>query len=70
MDDQKIIVEIDQKGFITVKAKGMTGAACIDGVTRLLKDIAVITDIDKTDEYYGTTGVQEKKKSKVTARRE
>lgn len=55
MTEERITVKIDGKGFITVSAKGMEGPACVDGVTSLLREIAVITEIDKTDEYYGTT---------------
>lgn len=69
-EEESIRVEIDEKGFIVVKAKGMSGPACIDGVTRLLKEIAVITEIDKTDEYYGTVGHKQGAKSKIELRRE
>ncbi|MEX2680626.1 MAG: DUF2997 domain-containing protein [Candidatus Sigynarchaeota archaeon] len=67
-DEQKIIVEIDEKGFIKATAKGMSGPACIDSVTRLLKEIAVVTDIDKTDEYYGHVSRKEGTRSSIESR--
>lgn len=69
MDEEKVTVEIDEKGFIRATAKGLSGPACIDGVTRLLKDIAVISSIDKTDDYYGQVGVKTETESKIKTKR-
>jgi hypothetical protein len=69
MDEEKVTVEIDEKGFIRATAKGLSGPACIDGVTRLLKDIAVISSIDKTDEFYGQVRVKNETESKLKTKR-
>ncbi len=69
MSEEKIMVEIDEKGFIRATAKGLSGPSCIDGVTKILKDIAVISEIDKTDEFYGKVEIKQASESKINIKR-
>ncbi len=52
MEEEKIIVKIDKNGNITSEVKGVVGPSCVSKVEELLRDIAEIEDMKKTDEYY------------------
>ena len=48
----KITVKIDEKGDILVETRGILGPSCLEEVKKLLEEIAAITEMRKTDEYY------------------
>lgn len=49
---EEISIEIDENGEIFIETNGIRGPACIDQVEELLKDLAVVSDTNKSDEYY------------------
>ena len=50
--EKRIIVTIDKEGQISAKTEGITGAVCLKELETLMKDIAEMQDIRKTDEYF------------------
>ena len=52
MVEGKITVKIDERGEIEVTTRNIKGPSCVNEITELLKDLASITDMKKTDEYY------------------
>ena len=68
MTEEEITVTIDEKGEMSVKTRGILGPACIDEVSRLLEELAIITEVNKTDEYHMKAQVQEAVKTKQVVR--
>ena len=52
MAEQTIIITIDENGKITAETSGIKGEVCLDQLQDLLEDIAPLTSLKKTDEYY------------------
>lgn len=65
MAEEKITIKIDKNGKIIAHVEGIKGPSCVDEVLKLLEDIAYVQEITKTDEYYATPHVVQKKKVKV-----
>lgn len=67
MTEGKIEVKINEKGEIAVETHGILGPACLDEVNKLLENIAAITSVNKTDEYYmkGNVSIQRSVKQEV-----
>lgn len=63
MEEEKIIVKIDKEGNIVSEVKGVAGPSCVDKISELLRDIAEIEDMTKTDEYYMDVEVINKTKT-------
>ena len=49
---EEISIEIDENGEIFIETNGIRGPACIDQVEELLKDLAVVSAPNKSEEYY------------------
>ena len=49
---EEISIEIDENGEIFIETHGIKGPVCIDQVENLLKDLAIVSEINKSDEYY------------------
>ncbi|HID15494.1 MAG TPA: DUF2997 domain-containing protein [Candidatus Atribacteria bacterium] len=65
MGEERIIIKIDNEGNISSEVKGVHGPTCLDKIEELLRDIAEIEDMKKTDEYFmevDTVRVQKNKK--------
>lgn len=50
-----------------VETRGILGPSCLEEVNKLLKEIASVTEVRKTDEYYlkGKAHVQTRAKQEV-----
>ena len=68
MTEGKITVKVNEKGEMVVETKNIVGPACLDEVSKLLEEIASITDVRKTDEYYMKTDVQVQTQAKQEVR--
>lgn len=64
MEEEKIIIKIDKKGSITSEIKGVIGPSCVDKIEELLRDIAEIEDMRKTDEYFMDVNVYNTQKTR------
>lgn len=62
---EEISIEIDENGEIFIETNGIRGPACIDQVEELLKDLAVVSDTNKSDEFYMDNSVQVARKDVV-----
>ncbi|GAB7016334.1 hypothetical protein JCM10550A_17020 [Methanogenium cariaci] len=49
---EEITIEIDENGEIFIETNGIKGPACIAQVEELLKELAIVSDTNKSDEYY------------------
>jgi len=65
LPEEKITVRISNNGKIVVHVTGIKGPSCVDEVLKLLEDIAYVQEIIKTDEYYATPHITQKKKVEV-----
>jgi DUF2997 family protein len=52
MMSEEITIEIDENGEIFIETNGIKGPACIAQVEELLKELAIVSDTNKSDEYY------------------
>ena len=52
MKEGTIEIRIDEKGDLRIETHNILGPACIEEVEKILKEIASITDVQKTDEFY------------------
>lgn len=52
MTEEKIILEIDDDGNLDITTLGIKGPKCVEEVLKILEDLAAITELDKTDEFY------------------
>ena len=68
MTEERIQIIINEKGELIVESHGIQGPKCIDEIHKLLEDIALSVELEKTDEYYmgGDVTIQKK----VDVRRE
>ncbi len=57
MSEGKITVKINEKGEIVAETRNILGPSCLEEITKLLEEIAAITEVRKTDEYYMKTKV-------------
>lgn len=62
--EQRIEIEIDENGVISAKTEGFKGEACIEELQKLLEGVALITEFNKTDEYYQKVDVKTTQKQK------
>lgn len=67
MAEGKITVKINEKGEIMMETRGILGPSCLEEVNKLLEEIASVTEVKKTDEYYmkGKAQVQTSVKQEV-----
>ena len=63
MTEGKITVRINEKGEIVAETHNILGPSCLEEVTKLLEEIATITEVRKTDEYYMKANVLQKVKA-------
>lgn len=52
MTEGKITIKINEKGEMVIETHGIHGPACMEEVNILLEEMAAITEVNKTDEYY------------------
>lgn len=52
MSKEKIIIKIDEKGELVLETKGIKGPTCLDEALKLIEELALVTEVRKTDEYY------------------
>ena len=52
MKDEKIKIVIDENGEIFVETDGILGPACVEEITKIMKDAAIAIEANKTDEYH------------------
>lgn len=52
MTDEKIKVIIDENGEIFVETNGILGPACVDEIAKIMKDVGIAFESNKTDEYH------------------
>lgn len=64
MTEEKITIVIDDQGEMLVKTKRILGPACVEEVEKLLEEMALITEINRTDEYHMRENVSEAVKTK------
>ena len=57
MSEKKIVIDISDKGEIKAETFGMQGTDCLNELDKLLKDLALESNIVKKDEFFkeGTT---------------
>jgi len=60
MTEGKIEIKIDEKGEIEAETRGILGPKCLEEVNKLLEDLAAVTSVNKTDEYYMKSEVNTK----------
>jgi len=63
MPEGKITVRINEKGEIFAETRNILGPSCLEEVTKLLEEIASITEVRKTDEYYMKAKVSQETKA-------
>ncbi len=69
MSEEKIIIKIDEKGELVLETKGIKGPTCLDEALKILEDLALITEVRKTDEYYMEGKVKVQTNVKVEVRK-
>lgn len=52
MGEEIINIDIDENGEIFIETNGIKGPACTEEVEKLLKELAIVTDTNKSDEYF------------------
>ena len=52
MAEKKIVVDIDETGEIKAETFGMQGTECLEDLDKLLKDLALQTEVVKKAEFY------------------
>lgn len=52
MSEEIINIDIDENGAIFIETNGIKGPACVEEVERLFKELALVTDTNKSDEYF------------------
>ena len=60
MKEQRINSTINEDGSLDLKTDGIKGEACLSEVEELLDELADITEVKKTDEYYQKVNVSQK----------
>lgn len=63
--EQRIDIEIDENGVISAKTEGFKGETCIEELQKLLEGLALITEFNKTDEYYQKVDIKTQQKQKL-----
>jgi hypothetical protein len=52
MKEQKIVVNVREDGSFDAETFGFEGTDCIDELSKLMKDLAVVTKTEKKPEFY------------------
>ena len=60
MKEQRINIIINEDGSLDLKTDGIKGESCLSEVEELLDELADITEVEKTDEYYQKVNVSQK----------
>jgi hypothetical protein len=61
MDEQKIVVKIDENGDMNAETFGFDGQACVDELSKLMKNLAVVTAERKKSEYFKSKTIAQTK---------
>lgn len=67
MAEQRIVITIDEAGKINASAEGIQGEMCLDELQQILGDLADLSSVEKTDEFYQTNEL--KKQHKIQSKR-
>lgn len=62
MAEQRIVITIDENGKINASTEGIKGEACLDELQQLLGDLADLSSMRKTDEFYQASELRTQKK--------
>ena len=65
MSQEKITIKINKKGELVLETNGIMGPACMEEAKKLLEKVALITEVNKTDEFYQQATVKVKQNSHV-----
>ena len=52
MKERKIVVKVHEDGSFDAETFGFEGTDCVDELSKLMKDLAVVTKLEKKPEYY------------------
>jgi hypothetical protein len=52
MKEQKIVVKVYEDGSFDAETFDFEGTDCVDELSRLMRDLAVVTKSEKKPEYY------------------
>ncbi len=52
MNEEKIVIEIGENGDIKAETFGMEGATCMDELSKLMRNLATVVDVDNKPEFY------------------
>jgi len=69
MTEGKISIKIDENGELFIETHGILGPSCIDEITKIMDEIALITEVNKTDEYHMRQSVSQSVKGKQVVKR-
>jgi hypothetical protein len=62
MAEHRIVITIDENGKINASTEGIKGEMCLEELQKLLGDLAELSSISKTDEFYQTNELRNKNK--------
>ena len=60
MPEKRIVIDIDNQGKIEAETFEMQGAECLEELDKLLKDLALESQVTKKDEFYKNSIATEK----------
>lgn len=52
MSEEKIVIKIKENGELSLETKGIFGPACIEEINKLIEDLALPLEYQKTDDFY------------------
>jgi hypothetical protein len=68
MSSEELEIRINDKGELSIKARGITGPTCVSEIEKILNGIAVPYSQEKTDDFYQKEKVKINKNTTVEVR--